>query len=99
MAIARLLYRLSNLNHVNVELPETLPQNSLLSIANILRNKGKLNHSKTIDAKIKEIIKNIISHYKIEIKHNEEYNNNNNGRLALKLKKILYNFIVDYTKP
>jgi hypothetical protein len=59
-AISRLLYRLSNLNDVNVELPRTLPKHSIPSIANILRNKGKLNHSKTIDAKIKEIIKNII---------------------------------------
>jgi hypothetical protein len=99
LAIARLLYRLSNLDNVNVELPETLPKNSLLSIANILRNKGKLNHSFRIDAKIKEIIKNIISHYKIEIKRNNKYNNTNTGRLALKLKIILYNFIVDYTKP
>ena len=99
-AIARLLYRLSNLNFVvNVELPQLLPQPSLSSIANILRNKGDLKKSKTIDIKIKEIIKNIIEHYKIEIKHNREYNNTNNGRLALKLKKILYNFIVDYTEP
>ena len=99
-AIARLLYRLSNLNFVvNVELPQLLPQPSLSSIANILRNKGDLKKSKTIDIKIKEIIKNLIKHYNIDIKRNNQYNKNNTGKIALKVQNILLSFIIEYTRP
>ena len=97
-AIAQLLYRLSNFNFVDVESPRTFPSHSFSSIANISRNK-ELKNSK-IDIKIKEIVKNLIKHYDIDLK---SYKNNNTttntGRLTLKLKNILYNFIIEYTKP
>jgi hypothetical protein len=96
--IAQLLYRLSNFNFVDVESPRTFPSHLFSSIANISRNK-ELKNSK-IDIKIKEIVKNLIKHYNIDLK---SYKNNNTttntGRLTLKLKNILYNFIIDYTRP
>ncbi len=98
LAIAQLLYRLSNMNRVNVELPKPFPINSIPSIANILRNR-ELKNSKKIDIKIKEIVKNLISHYNIDIKSNSKYNNTNTGKLALKLQNILLSFIIEYTKP
>ena len=98
MTIAQLLYRLSNVNLVNVESPKPFPINSIPSIANILRNK-ELKNSTKIDTKIKEIVKNLISHYKIDIKSNNNYNKTNTGKLALKLQNILLSFIIEYTKP
>ena len=98
MTIAQLLYRLSNVNLVNVESPKPFPINSIPSIANILRNR-ELKNSKKIDAKIKEIVKNIIKYYNIDIKRNYKYNNTRNGKLALKLQNILLSFIIDYTRP
>jgi hypothetical protein len=98
LAIAQLLYSLSNVNLVNVESPKPFPINSIPSIANILRNR-ELKNSKKIDAKIKEIVKNLISHYNIDIKSNNKYNNTSNGKLALKLQNILLSFIIDYTRP
>jgi hypothetical protein len=98
LAIAQLLYRLSNVNFVNVESPKPFPINSIQSIMNIYKNR-ELKKSKKIDAKIKEIVKNLISHYKIDIKSNNKYNNTSNGKLALKLQNILLSFIIDYTRP
>lgn len=98
MTIAQLLYRLSNVNLVNVESPKPFPINSIPSIANILRNR-ELKNSTKIDTKIKEIVKNLISHYKIDIKSNNNYNKTNTGKLALKLQNILLSFIIEYTKP
>ena len=97
LAIAQLLYRLSNLNFVNVKSPMPFPQHSFSSIANILKNRELKNS--TIDIKIKEIVKNLISHYNIDIKSNNKYNNTNTGKLALKLQNILLSFIIEYTKP
>ena len=99
MAISTLLYRLSNIKLASVKLPKTFPLDSIPSIANILRNK-ELRNAKKIDLKIKEIVKNMITHYKLEIKNNRKYNYaSNDGRLALKLKNILFSFIIDYTQP
>jgi hypothetical protein len=98
LAIAQLLYRLSNVNFVNVESPKPFPINSIPSIANILQNR-ELKNSIKIDAKIKEIVKNLISHYKIDLKSNNKYSNTSNGKLALKLQNILLSFIIDYTRP
>lgn len=96
--IAQLLYRLSNFNFVDVESPRTFPLHSFSSIANISRNK-ELKNSK-IDIKIKEIVKNLIKHYNIDLKSYKKNNTTTNtGRLTLKLKNILYNFIIDYTRP
>ena len=95
LAIARLLYRLSNFNFVDVESPKPFPQHSLSSIANIIRNK-KLKNSTKIDNKIKEIVKNLIKHYNIDIKRNNRYNNTNAGKLALKLQNILLSFIMRF---
>jgi hypothetical protein len=92
-AIAQLLYRLSNFNFVDVESPKPFPINSIPSIANILRNR-ELKNSKKIDIKIKEIIKNLIKYYNIDIKRNT-----NTSKLALKLQNILLSFIIDYTRP
>lgn len=97
-AIAQLLYRLSNFNFVDVESPKPFPINSIPSIANILRNR-ELKNSKKIDIKIKEIIKNLIKYYNIDIKRNNKYNNTNTGKVALKLQNILLSFIIDYTRP
>lgn len=97
-AIAQLLYRLSNVNLVNVELPKPFPIKSIPSIANILRNR-ELKSSTKIDIKIKEIVKNLISCYNIEIKRNNQYNKNNTGKIALKLQNILLSFIIEYTRP
>jgi hypothetical protein len=97
-AIAQLLYRLSNFNFVDVESPKPFPINSIPSIANILRNR-ELKNSKKIDIKIKEIIKNLIKYYNIDIKRNNKYNNTNTGKLAIKLQNILLSFIIDYTRP
>ena len=41
----------------------------------------------------------MITHYKLEIKNNKNYNSSNAGQLALKLKIILFSFIIDYTRP
>ena len=98
MTIAQLLYRLSNVNLVNVESSKPFTINSIPSIANILKNR-KLTGSTEIDNKIKEIVKNIISHYNIYIKRNNKYNNTNTGKLALKLQNILLSFIIEYTNP
>jgi len=98
LAISTLLYRLSNIRFANVILPTPFPLHSIPSIANILRNKN-LKNAKKIDSKIKEIVKNMITHYNLEIKKNESYNTSNAGRLALKLKNILLSFIIDYTRP
>jgi hypothetical protein len=98
LAIAQLLYRLSNVNFVNVELQKPFPINSIPSIMNIYKNR-ELKNSKKIDTKIKEIVKNLISHYNIDIKRNNKNNNTSNGKLALKLKNILLSFIIDYTRP
>jgi hypothetical protein len=98
MAISTLLYRLSNVNFVSVELPKSFPLHSIPSIANIKRNK-ELKNAKKIDSKIQEIVKNMITHYDIEIINNKNYNSSNAGQLALKLKNILLSFIIDYTKP
>lgn len=97
MAIAQLLYRLTNINSVNVELKKPIPMNSIPSIANIIGNKT-LEKSKRFDQKIKEIVKNLISHYNIEIKKNDDYTNNNEGKLAKKLMNVLLSFIIDFTK-
>jgi hypothetical protein len=64
---------------------------------NIYKNRELKNYKK-IDAKIKEIVKNLISHYNIDIKSNNKYNNTSNGKLALKLQNILLSFIIDFTK-
>ena len=99
LAISTLLYRLSNIKFATVELPEQFPNHSQASISNIYKNKQP-NHYEYIDEKIKEIVKNLISHYMLEIKNNRNYNYaSNDGRLALKLKKILFSFIIDYTRP
>ena len=97
-AIAQLLYRLSNVNLVDVELPKPFPINSIPSIANILRNR-ELKSSTKIDIKIKEIVKNLIKHYNIDIKRNNQYNKNNTGKIALKVQNILLSFIIEYTRP
>jgi hypothetical protein len=98
MAISTLLYRLLNIKFVNVELPEQLPNHSENTISNI--SKRTPNKYKYIDKKIKEIVKNLILHYKLDIKNNSKYNRNNAGnQLALKLKKILFSFIIEYTRP
>ena len=97
LAISTLLYRLSNIKFATVELPEQFPNHSQASISNI-RNK-KPNGYEYIDEKIKEIVKNLISHYSLDIKNNKNYNLSNAGQLALKLKKILFSFIIDYTRP
>lgn len=97
-AIAQLLYRLSNLNFVNVESPRMFPIIIIQSIKNILENR-ELKNPAHIDAKIKEIIKNLIQHYNIDLKSYKNNNTNNTGRLTLKLKNILYNFLIDYTSP
>jgi hypothetical protein len=97
MAISTLLYRLANIRFVNVELPEQFPNHSRNAISNI-RNK-KPNDYKYIDRKIKEIVKNLISHYKLDIKNNSKYNSSIPNQLALKLKKILFSFIIDFTRP
>lgn len=96
--IAQLLYRLSNFNFVDVESPKPFPINSIPYIANILKNR-ELKGSTKIDNKIKEIVKNLIKHYNIDIKRNNRYNNTNAGKLALKLQNILLSFIIEYTKP
>ena len=98
MAISTLLYRLSNIKFATVELPEQFPNHSKSSISNIYKNKQP-NHYEYIDEKIKEIVKNLISHYSLDIKNNKKYNRSNAGQLALKLKKILLSFIIDYTRP
>jgi hypothetical protein len=99
LAISTLLYRLSNINFATVELPQQFPNHSRESISNININKQP-NHYKYIDKKIQEIVKNMITHYHLEIKNNRNYNYaSNDGRLALKLKKILFSFIIDYTRP
>jgi hypothetical protein len=95
MAISTLLYRLSNIRFVNVELPEQLPNHSENAISNI-RNQNDYIH---IDKRIKEIVKNLISHYKLNIKNNRNYNRTTENQLALKLKKILFSFIIDFTRP
>ena len=99
IAISTLLYRLSNIKFVNVELPEQLPNHSENSISNI--RKRTPNKYKYIDKKIKEIVKNLVSHYKLfDIKNNNKYNRNMAAnQLALKLKKILFSFIIDFTRP
>jgi hypothetical protein len=98
LAISTLLYRLSNIKFATVELPEQFPNHSKSSISNIYKNKQP-NHYEYIDEKIKEIVKNLISHYSLDIKNNNKYNRSNAGQLALKLKKILFSFIIDYTRP
>jgi hypothetical protein len=98
MAIAQLLYRLSNIQLAKVILPEQFPNHSLASISNIYKNKQPNNYE-FIDKKIKQIVKNLISHYNLDIKNNNKYNRNKSGQLALKLKKILFSFIIDYTRP
>jgi len=98
LAISTLLYRLSNIKFVNVELPEQLPNHSENAISNI--RKRTPNKYKYIDKKIKEIVKNLISHYKLfDIKNNNKYNSSMANQLALKLKKILFSFIIDFTRP
>ena len=97
-AISTLLYRLSNIKFASVESPKPFPLHSIPSIANITRNK-ELKNAKKIDSKIKEIVKNMITYYKLEIKNNKNYNSSNDGRLALKLWNILLSFIIEYTKP
>ena len=93
-AISTLLYRLSNIKFATVE----FPNHSQAAISNIFKNKQP-NQYKFIDKKIKEIVKNMITHYHLEIKNNRNYNYaSNDGRLALKLKKILFSFIIDYTR-
>jgi len=97
LAISTLLYRLASIRFVNVELPEQLPNHSENAISNI-RNKMP-NDYKYIDKRIKEIVKNLISHYKLDIKNNNKYKKNTVNQLALKLKKILFSFIIDFTIP
>jgi hypothetical protein len=92
LAISTLLYRLSNVNFVTVESPKPYPLHSIQSIANIIENKT-LQKSKRFDEKIKEIVKNLISHYNIDIKRN------NTDKFALKLQNILLSFIIEYTRP
>ena len=98
MAISTLLYRLSNIKFATVELPKEFPSHSQTSISNIYKNKQP-NHYEYIDKKIQQIVKNLISHYNLDIKNNNKYNRNKEGQLALKLKKILFSFIIDYTRP
>ena len=98
LAISTLLYRLSNIKFATVELPEQFPNHSQSSISNIYKNKQP-NHYEYIDKKIQKIVKNLISHYKLDIKNNKNYNRSNAAQLALKLKKILLSFIIDYTRP
>ena len=98
LAIAQLLYSLSNANLVDVELPQQFPNHSQASISNIYKNKQP-NHYEYIDKRIQQIVKNIISHYRLDIKNNNKYNQSNASQLALKLKKILLSFIIDYTRP
>jgi len=98
LAISKLLYRLSNIRFVSVILPKEFPNYSLAAISNIFKNKQP-NQYEFIDSKIKEIVKNMITHYKLEIKNNRNYNSSNAEQLALKLKRILFSFIIDYTKP
>ena len=88
-AIAQLLYRLSNFNFVDVESPKPFPQHSLSSIANIIRNK-KLKNSTKIDNKIKEIVKNLIKHYNIDIKRNNRYNNTKYTCIKTKPQLLLF---------
>jgi hypothetical protein len=97
MAISTLLYRLSNIKFATVTLPEQFPKNSEQAISNI-RNK-KPNDYEYIDKKIKEIVKNLILHYKLDIKNNNKYARTMANQLALKLKKILFSFIIDFTRP
>jgi hypothetical protein len=97
MAISTLLYRLSNIRFVNVELPEQLPNHSKNAISNISNQNPK--DYIHIDKRIKEIVKNLISHYKLNIKNNNKYNRTMANQLALKLKKILFSFIIDFTRP
>ena len=98
MAISTLLYRLSNIKFARVELSKPFPLHSIPSIENIKINK-ELKNAKEIDSKIQEIVKNMITHYKLEIKNNKNYNSSNAEQLALKLKRILFSFIIDYTQP
>ena len=93
LAISTLLYRLSNIKFATVELPEQFPNHSQASISNIYKNKQP-NHYEYIDEKIKEIVKNLISHYNIDI-----IKRNNTGKFALKLQNILLSFIIEYTRP
>jgi hypothetical protein len=97
-AISTLLYRLSNIKFASVKSPKPFPLHSIPSILYITRNK-ELKNAKKIDSKIKEIVKNMITYYKLEIKNNKNYNSSNDGRLALKLRNILLSFIIEYTKP
>jgi len=100
MAISTLLYRLSNINFPNVKLPEEFPNYSQVSIETIKRKINKeLQNAQKIDLKIQEIVKNMITHYKLEIKNNKNYNNSIDDQLALKLRNILFSFIIDYTRP
>ncbi len=98
IAISTLLYRLSNIRFARVELSKPFPLHSIPSIENIKINK-ELKNAKEIDSKIQEIVKNMITHYKLEIKNNTNYNSSNAEQLALKLKRILFSFIIDYTRP
>jgi len=96
-AISTLLYRLSNIKFANVELPKEFPNYSLVSIETIKRK--ELQNAQKIDLKIQEIVKNMITHYNLDIKNNKNYNKSNDAQLALKLRNILFSFIIDYTQP
>ena len=97
MAISTLLYRLSNINFASVILPKEFPNHSQVAISNIFKNKQP-NQYEFIDSKIQKIVKNMITHYSLEIKNNTNYNTSNAGQIALKLKRILFSFIIDYTQ-
>jgi hypothetical protein len=99
-AISTLLYRLSNIRYASVKLPKEFPNYSQVSIETIKRRElRELQNAQKIDLKIQEIVKNMITHYKLEIKNNKNYNSSNAGRLALKLRDILLSFIIEYTRP
>jgi len=96
-AISKLLYRLSNISYASVKLPKEFPNYSQTSIESIKRR--ELQNAQKIDLKIQKIVKNMITHYNLEIKNNTNYNSSKSEQLALKLRNILFSFIIDYTQP